>query len=431
VGQAMVPISPSITSGSGTLTYTVSPSLPAGLSIHPSTGVISGTPTAAVASATYTVTATSVFGNTNTVISLSTGVAPSSLSYTTPNTFTAGTAIGTLSPTVTGTVNSYSITPNLPVGLSLNTSTGAITGTPNTASASATYTVTATNAYGTITTTLSVEVQGPPTGLTYPNQVFTINTAVSPIVATVVANPAPTFSISPSLPAGLSFNTSTGAITGTPLQRYLPTTYTITASNSFGSTSYSFIIQFADGDDDHDGILNSIECPNPSNCADFDNDGIPNYLDVDSDNDGYLDAHEKNVDTDKDGSADFIDLDSDADGIMDVKEDDINFGGKLDCDGDGIENRIDPDRCALFMPQGISPNADGLNETLIIPGLLSMGPNRLTVYNRAGNIVYEKTNYENNWKGDDLPDGLYYYVIDFFGVMPYAKSYVLINRLGK
>ncbi|MFM6913427.1 MAG: putative Ig domain-containing protein, partial [Aquirufa sp.] len=154
VGQAMVPISPSITSGSGTLTYTVSPSLPAGLSIHPSTGVISGTPTAAVASATYTVTATSVFGNTNTVISLSTGVAPSSLSYTTPNTFTAGTAIGTLSPTVTGTVNSYSITPNLPVGLSLNTSTGAITGTPSSVTALATYTVTATNAYGTITTTL-------------------------------------------------------------------------------------------------------------------------------------------------------------------------------------------------------------------------------------------------------------------------------------
>jgi hypothetical protein len=261
--------------------------------------------------------------------------------------------------------------------------------------------------------------------------VFTINTAVSPIVATVVANPAPTFSISPSLPAGLSFNTSTGAITGTPLQRYLPTTYIITASNSFGSASYSFIIQFADGDDDHDGILNSIECPNPSNCADFDNDGIPNYLDVDSDNDGYLDAHEKNVDTDKDGSADYIDLDSDADGIVDAKEDDINYGGKLDCDGDGIENRIDPDRCTLFLPQGISPNEDGLNETLLIPGLLSMGPNRLTVYNRAGNIVYEKTNYENNWKGEDLPDGLYYYVIDFFGVMPYAKSYVLINRLGK
>jgi LPXTG-motif cell wall-anchored protein len=45
-------------------TYSVSPALPAGLSINPSTGVVSGTPTAVAASAVYTVTATSTDGDT-------------------------------------------------------------------------------------------------------------------------------------------------------------------------------------------------------------------------------------------------------------------------------------------------------------------------------------------------------------------------------
>ncbi|MCZ2477915.1 hypothetical protein G9H58_07555 [Aquirufa antheringensis] len=431
VGQAILPISPSISAGSGTLTYTVSPALPAGLSIHPITGVISGTPSIAVGTGLYTVTVTSVFGNTSTVLSLATGVAPFGLSYSTPPMFTVGTAISALTPTVQNTVSSWNISPALPAGLIFNTSTGVITGTPSLAMSSASYTVTASNVFGAATANLVLTVQGPPTGLVYPNQVYTINTAVSPVTATVVSNPASTFSVSPALPAGLSLNTSTGAITGIPTQRYLPTSYTITATNALGSMSYSFIIQYADGDDDLDGILNSIECINPLNCTDFDKDGTPDYLDVDSDNDGYADAHEKNVDTDRDGNPDYIDLDSDADGILDSVENDLNYGGKIDCDGDGVENRIDPDRCDLFLPQGISPNADGLNEALIIPGLLSRGPNRLTVYNRAGNVVYEKLNYQNNWNGDSLADGLYYYVIDFFGALPYVKSYVLINRLGK
>ncbi|MCB0341879.1 MAG: right-handed parallel beta-helix repeat-containing protein [Bdellovibrionales bacterium] len=47
---------------------------------------------------------------------------------------------------------------------------------------------------------------------------------------------ADSFSISPSLPPGLLFNTQTGAITGTPSEPIAETTYTITASNSAGST---------------------------------------------------------------------------------------------------------------------------------------------------------------------------------------------------
>jgi hypothetical protein len=71
---------------------------------------------------------------------------------------TVGTAISNVNPTVTGTVDSYSISPALPAGLLLNTGTGVISGTPSAAAASAIYTVTATNAGGYASTTLTIVV---------------------------------------------------------------------------------------------------------------------------------------------------------------------------------------------------------------------------------------------------------------------------------
>lgn len=68
VGIAIRDLSPTVT---GTIsTYTVDPALPAGLSINANTGVISGTPTAEVASAIYTVTATNAVGSTTTTVTV-------------------------------------------------------------------------------------------------------------------------------------------------------------------------------------------------------------------------------------------------------------------------------------------------------------------------------------------------------------------------
>ena len=78
-------------------------------------------------------------------------IPPSNLSYTTPNVFPTGSAITPLSPAVTGTVTSYSVNPALPAGLTLSTGTGVISGTPSANTASATYTVTATNSGGNTT----------------------------------------------------------------------------------------------------------------------------------------------------------------------------------------------------------------------------------------------------------------------------------------
>ena len=84
--------------------------------------------------------------------------APSNLSYTTPNTFIKNIAITNLNPTVTGFVSSYSVSPALPAGLSLNTTTGVISGTPTIATATADYTVTASNSVGSTTFDISITV---------------------------------------------------------------------------------------------------------------------------------------------------------------------------------------------------------------------------------------------------------------------------------
>ena len=68
VGAAIGSLTPTVT---GTVAaYSVSPALPAGLSISTSTGVISGTPSAVSASATYTVTATNGTGSTTATVTI-------------------------------------------------------------------------------------------------------------------------------------------------------------------------------------------------------------------------------------------------------------------------------------------------------------------------------------------------------------------------
>nr|WP_297309661.1 gliding motility-associated C-terminal domain-containing protein [uncultured Flavobacterium sp.] len=63
--------------------------------------------------------------------------------------------------------------------------------------------------------------------------------------------------------------------------------------------------------------------------------------------------------------------------------------------------------------KGISPNGDGLNEYF---DLVSFGGVDLKIFNRYGSLVYEKSNYTNEWKGqsnsgNQLPTGTYFYQI--------------------
>lgn len=120
------------------------------------------------------------------------------------------------------------------------------------------------------------------------------------------------------------------------------------------------------GDFDKDGISNEVECGFTSgrNCADTDKEGILDYKDVDSDNDGISDAIEAKCntgvgtgspcDTDGDSTTDFRDTDSDNDGKPDNEEKGtlncdmtkipaVCTGELRDTDNDGIPNFRDKD----------------------------------------------------------------------------------------
>jgi alpha-tubulin suppressor-like RCC1 family protein len=74
-GQAITNNAPS-SSGGAVVSYSVSPSLPTGLSLNAGTGVISGTPTAITATASYIVTAANSGGSTTASLSINVNAAP-------------------------------------------------------------------------------------------------------------------------------------------------------------------------------------------------------------------------------------------------------------------------------------------------------------------------------------------------------------------
>lgn len=71
----------------------------------------------------------------------------------------------------------------------------------------------------------------------------------------------------------------------------------------------------------------------------------------------------------------------------------------------------------LDFPTGLSPNGDNQNDVYVIIGVEGFPNNTFKVFNRWGNIVYEKSGYANDWygqnnDGDDLADGTYFVVFE-------------------
>ena len=93
----------------------------------------------------------------------------------------------------------------------------------------------------------------------------------------------------------------------------------------------------------------------------------------------------------------------------------------------------------IIVRNGISPNQDGFNDAFRIENITTLAPeNKVSIYNRWGDKVFEVDNYDNNDpkkrfngtsdKGKDLPSGVYFYKIEFASGAPEITGYLTLKR---
>ena len=240
-------------------------SLPAGLTFDGATRVLSGTPTATQVAEPYAYVARNPddLDDLNfdiTVVPMVEDTAPvfDTVQTVNPQQYVVGTTIATLTlPTVASPGNgetTYTLTPALPAGLTFDAATRTIDGTPTTAGTeTVTYTWTAADADMTTTAadeatrTFTITVNAPmpdvaPLFLSSQSvapQQYDVGTAITPLTLPTVSalgNGDTTYTLTPALSAGLTFEPTTRVISGTPTAGMATTAYTWTAADSDDTT---------------------------------------------------------------------------------------------------------------------------------------------------------------------------------------------------
>jgi gliding motility-associated-like protein len=109
----------------------------------------------------------------------------------------------------------------------------------------------------------------------------------------------------------------------------------------------------------------------------------------------------------------------------------LTFSVIVTSNGCSVTQSFVVDSITCLIQRGISVNNDGKNDTF---DLSSYDVKKLTIFNRYGTIAYEKTDYVNEWKGqtnsgDELPDGTYFYTIEFNNGGETITGWIYVSRV--
>lgn len=220
----------------------VSGTLPTGITLNTTTGTVSGTPSdTSYTTRSPSIRYTDAAGNQVAFNGTLPYADNLSISGTLPGSATNGVAYSSSALSASGGYApvTWSISVgSLPTGLSINSSTGAVTGTPS-VGGTFNFTVTVTDAQGFLANsaqTIAVSAALAISGSYSPNAMVT--RAYSSGGVTASGGTAPyTYSVfSGSLPSGLSLNSSTGAITGTPTLQGTAS-FVIRVTDNLGATA--------------------------------------------------------------------------------------------------------------------------------------------------------------------------------------------------
>ncbi len=395
--------------GQGLLPATVSPALPNGLTLL-ANGSIVGTPTVNMTAAHYVVVVCNLWNQcAREIIELTVLEPAPNFTYGGNNSLWIPRDSSFDEPAVHtgGMVETWSISGTLPYGMAFNSTTGTLSGTAYLIQNTSSVNITATNSGGSFTQEVNITVPGSGIAMVFPvGRLTPTNGTIMQAIGGQTTGESPAqWTVSPSLPAGISLGPTNGTLYGTPSVSSPATTYTVRVNATGGAfDTFDLVIEVVEpvesitlalptgslnlvnnsamqpfaGQTSGDsatswtiepdlptglnfGATNGTVWGTPTeelNATDF---TITAYTASGANDSGVI-SISVSPDTDGDGLPDAIDPDDDGDGVLDGDEE-VGCDLIADCDDDGVDDGedafpVDPTEWVDTDDDGIGNNAD-------------------------------------------------------------------------